>query len=204
MSDAEHPNSGSDAAGQKELVGYLAEFETVDEILAAAEACRDKGFKAWDCHTPFPVHGLDRAMGVKQTILPWIVLGGGVTGFFAGLVLQWFTNAFDGGFILHGYPFMVSGKPVFSLAVYIPVMFELTVLFSALACFGGMLALNNLPLLYHPVFTSARFARATDDRFFISVEANDGKFDAEGTRDFLAGLGAAAVEALEEEKEATR
>ena len=97
--------------------------------------------------------------------------GGGITGCFSGLLLQWFTNAFDGGFILHGYPFMVSGKPTFSLAIYIPVVFELTVLFSALACFGGMLALNNLPLLYHPVFRSARFARATDDRFFISIEA---------------------------------
>ena len=213
MSDAENPTlaaaapegaaSGS-SGGEKELVGFLAEFETVDEILTAAEACRDKGLKAWDCHTPFPVHGLDRAMGVKQTILPWIVLGGGITGCFSGLLLQWFTNAFDGGFILHGYPFMVSGKPTFSLAIYIPVVFELTVLFSALACFGGMLALNNLPLLYHPVFRSARFARATDDRFFISIEATDKKFDAEGTGEFLAGLGATAVERLEEEKEQAR
>jgi len=214
VSDAENPTlapaapggaaSGS-SGGEMELVGYLAEFETVDEILAAAEACRDKGLKAWDCHTPFPVHGLDRAMGVKQTILPWIVLGGGITGCLFGLVLQWFTNVFDGDFaLLHGYPFMVSGKPVFSLAIYIPVVFELTILFSALACFVGMLVLNNLPLLYHPVFRSSRFARATDDRFFISIEAADAKFDADATGDFLAGLGAAHVERLEEEKEEAR
>jgi hypothetical protein len=200
VSDAEHPTSSAaleerppeaPAAGGGALVGYLAEFPTVDAILAAAEACRDEGFTRWDCHTPFPVHGLDRAMGLRQTLLPWIALGGGVAGCLTGLGLQWFTNAFD-------YPFLVSGKPVFSFAVYIPVMFELTVLFSALACFVGMLALNDLPRLYHPVFRSARFARATDDRFFVSVDASDPRFDEVKTRAFLEGLEPDQVERLEE------
>jgi len=203
VSDAENPTSTAPVEEPREdlgaapesastvLFGYLAEFPTVDEILAAAGACREKGFTRWDCHTPFPVHGLDRAMGVKQTLLPWIVLAGGFAGCATGLGLQWFTNVFD-------YPFVVSGKPVFSFAVYIPVMFELTVLFAALACFVGMLALNNLPFLYHPVFRSRRFARATDDRFFITIEANDPRFDEAGTRSFLEGLGASHVERLEE------
>jgi len=188
VSDAENATTESRPA---RLFGHLAEFKTVDELLFAAGQCRDRGFTRWDCHTPFPVHGLDRAMGVKQTILPWIVLAGGLFGCGLGFGLQWFTNAFD-------YPFVVSGKPVVSLAIYIPVMFELTVLCAALAAFISMLAMNNLPQLYHAVFTGSRFPRATSDRFFVCIEAKDPIFDDEETRAFLEGLGASHFERLEE------
>lgn len=182
--------STTDTAG-KTLYGYLAEFETPEQVLAAAMRVRDAGYRNWDVHTPFPIHGMDEAMDIKPTLLPWLVLGGGATGLLAGLGLQWWTNAVD-------YPFLISGKPYFSLPANIPVIFELTVLLSAFAAFGGMLVLNGLPQLYHALFTRPRFLRATQDRFFISIEARDPKFDPAKTRAFLETLGGAAVEEVEE------
>ena len=108
-----------------QLAGLLVEFETPGQILAAAEKVRDAGFKRWDAHSPFPVHGMDRAMGLPATKLPWLVMAGGTCGCAVGLGLQWWTNG-------HNYQFMVSGKPFFSVPAFIPVTFELTVLFSAL------------------------------------------------------------------------
>jgi hypothetical protein len=172
------------------LYGYLAEFETVDTFLEAVEKVRDAGYTKWDAHTPFVIHGLDSAMGIKPTKLPWLVVVAGATGAAVGIGLQWFTNAFD-------YPFMISGKPMFSLPANIPVAFELTILFAAIAALIGMLAMNGLPQLYHPLFTNRRFRRVTDDRFFISVEAADPDFDEQGTRSFLEGLAPVAVEAVE-------
>jgi hypothetical protein len=185
----------------KRLWGVLAEFEDVDHLLLAAERVRDAGFRRWDCYTPFPVHHLDDAMGQKPTILPWIVLVCGLTGLLTGVLLQWWTNA---SFVeaaptfLQGYPYIISGKPIFSLPANIPVIFELTILFSALGAVVGMLALNNLPVLYHPLFKKPRFNRVTDDRFFIAIEAMDEKFEAEETKALLASLGATVVEDVEE------
>ena len=161
--------------------GYLVEFDNVDDLLAGAEAVRDAGYRRWDAHTPFVVHGLDRAMGIKPTILPILVFFGGLTGTAGGILLQWWTNAVD-------YPFIISGKPLFSLPANIPVAFETTILVAAITTLVGMLALNKLPQLYHPLFRSGRFKRATDDRFFISIEAADPQFDAERTRSLLEGL----------------
>src|SRR5215217_1593338 len=120
IEDTEDPELlGRALAEEKvELVGLLAEYTNVDQILKAARAVRRAGFARWDVHTPFPIHGIDYAMGIKPTILPWIVLGAGLTGLTTGLVLQWWTNAFD-------YPFMISGKPYWSLPANIPVIFEL-------------------------------------------------------------------------------
>ena len=183
------------------LFGLLAEFETPAAIMDAADKVREAGYRWWDCHTPFPVHGLDKVMGIRATILPLLVFGAGLTGTTIGFVLQWFTNATDFHFWLivpvTGYDFLVSGKPFFSLAVYPIVCFELTVLFAAIGAVVLMLVLNGLPQLYHPVFKSKRFARATDDRFFILIEARDPRFYREKTEDFLRSLGAAEVEALE-------
>jgi hypothetical protein len=170
-----------------ESYGLLAEFESVDRLLAAAEAMRDAGYTKWDAHTPFVVHGLDAAMGIKPTKLPFLVFGAGLTGTTAGIALQWWTNAID-------YPFLISGKPLFSLPANIPVAFETTILFAAISTLLGMLAFNRLPQLYHPLFTSRRFARATDDRFFISVEADDPKFDSGKTRALLESLSDGMVE----------
>jgi hypothetical protein len=180
-------------AQQEKLLGYLAEFSDPHQLLHACEQVRDAKYRRWDAHTPFPVHGLNDAMGLRGTVLPWLVLGGGLTGLLAALVMQWWMNAVD-------YPFLISGKPYFSLPAFIPVVFELTVLLSAISTFFGMLMLAGLPQFYHPVFHSERFKRASDDHFFISIEARDRRFDAVETKRLLEGLdGVLHVEPLIEE-----
>ncbi|MFV2072682.1 MAG: DUF3341 domain-containing protein [Thermoanaerobaculales bacterium] len=185
MNDALHATGT--AAAEKVLYGYLAEFDRVDELLLAAARVRDAGYTCWDAHTPFVIHGLDAAMGIKKTVLPYIVFFAGLTGTAAGILLQWFTNAFD-------YPFLISGKPLFSLPANIPVAFETTILFAAAGALLGMLALNRLPQLYHPLFHSGRFKRATDDRFFISIEAADPLFEATATRALLESVSVLPIE----------
>lgn len=180
------------AARSPKLWGYLVEFDNVADLLQGAERIRDAGYRRWDCHTPFPVHGLNDAMGLRPTILPWLVFGAGLTGAAVGLAMQYWTNAVD-------YPFIISGKPLFSVPANIPITFELTILFSAITAFVGMLALNNLPQWYHALFRSSRFRRVTTDRFYISVEAADPKFDPERTRELLDSLGGAPAEAVEED-----
>ncbi len=190
------------AAAPRRVSALLAEFENPAQILAAAEKVRDAGYRYWDCHTPFPVHGLDRAMGIQRTILPVMVFFAGAAGCTAGLLLQLFTNSF--GFTIWalvwvtGYPFLISGKPALSIPAFIPVMFELTILFSALSTVFLMLGMNGLPWLHHPLFSSERFRRASDDRFFISIDARDPRFYRSKTEHFLKSLGATAVEAVED------
>ena len=174
------------------LWGLMAEFSTVDEIMQAAEAVRDAGYEKWDCHTPFPVHGLNGAMGLKETKLPLFVFGAGFTGALAGLAMQYWMNAVD-------YPIVISGKPLFPLPANIPVIFELTILFAALTAFGGMIALNRLPRHSNPLFTSERFRRVTDDRFFVVIEADDPKFDESAATRLLESLGGLGIERVEEE-----
>ncbi|MHC4773793.1 MAG: DUF3341 domain-containing protein [Planctomycetota bacterium] len=192
---------GSTAASARRTYGLLAEFETPAAIFSAAERVRDAGYRWWDCHTPFPVHGLDRAMGIRPTILPWLVMACGLGGATFGFLLQWFTNAtsFDMWALVwvRGYDFLISGKPLLSGAVYPIVMFELTVLFAALGCVALLMLLNGLPWLYHPCFKSERFGRATDDRFFIVIETRDPLYYRARTEAFLRSLGPAAVEELE-------
>jgi hypothetical protein len=173
------------------LAGLLAEFEDVDGVIAAAMRVRDAGFRLWDVHTPFPVHGMDHAMGIRSTVLPWLVLGGGLAGLVSGIALQWYTNGFD-------YPFLISGKPLLSGPTWVPVIFELTILFASLTAVFGMLLLNRLPRLYNPLFKSQRFRRATNDRFFVVIDAADPKFDGERTEQMLRDLGASAVEWVED------
>jgi len=175
----------------RRLWGYLVEFDTPAALLEAAERVRDAGYTRWDAHTPFPVHGLNDAMGLQPTRLPYLVFGAGLSGALIGLGLQYYTNAFD-------YKMLISGKPYFSLPANIPVIFELTILFAALTAFVGMIVLNGLPAWYHALFTSRRFRRVTADRFCISVESADPRFDGERTRAFLDSLGGLAVEPVEE------
>ncbi len=174
------------------LYGLLVEFDKVDELLVAARTVRDAGYTRWDAHTPFVIHGLDAAMGVKKTILPHLVFAGGLTGTVAGILLQWWTNAVD-------YPFLISGKPMFSLPANIPIAFETTILFAAITALVGMLALNGLPQLHHPLFRNRSFKRATDDRFFITIEAADPQFDPDTTRKLLESIGSGRVEEIEDE-----
>jgi mono/diheme cytochrome c family protein len=177
---------------QKKLFGLIAEFETTTELLTAAKKVREEGFRHWDTHTPIPIHGLDHAMGIRKTILPKVVLICGITGGLTGLWMQWWMNAVD-------YPWIVSGKPFWSLPANIPVIFELTILLAAFGAVFGMLGLNKLPSLYHALFESPRFVRGhTDDKFYISIEAKDDKFSLGKTKSFLESLGAAAVEEVHE------
>jgi hypothetical protein len=189
-------------ANPAKLYGLIAEFETPGDLMAAAEKVRDAGYKWWDCHTPFPVHGLDKAMGIKRTILPVLVFGAGAAGTFAAFLLQAFTNSWDftiwAGVWVTGYPYLISGKPAMSLPAFIPVMFELTILFAALTTVSMMFLFNGLPQLYHPLFRSNRFRRASNDRFFISIEARDPKFLPRKTEEFLKSLDPVAVEAVED------
>ncbi|MGE5235253.1 MAG: DUF3341 domain-containing protein [Acidobacteriota bacterium] len=178
------------AASRSELFGVLAEFSSVEELLAACEKVRDAGFTRWDAHSPIPVHGLDEAMGLKGTRLPAVVLAGGVFGALGGLALQWWTNGVN-------YAYRISGKPLFALPPAIPITFEMTVLFAALGAVGGLIIANGWPHLYHPLFNSAAFRRVTADRFFISIEADDPLFDEARTRAFLESLGSGHIEEVE-------
>jgi mono/diheme cytochrome c family protein len=185
-------------------VALLAEFDSSAALVAAAKQVRDAGYTRWDTHSPFPIHGIDQAMGIRPTRLPWVVLACGVLGCAAGLVLQWWTNATGpldfGGLptFLQGYDFLISGKPRFSLPANIPVIFEVTVLLAALATFIGMLAMNNLPWHHNRLFSLTRFKRVTVDRFFVCIDAADPKFDETRTTALLAALGAHAVEPVYE------
>ncbi len=170
------------------LHGLLAEFESPGALKAAAVKIRDAGFKNWDCHSPFPVHGLDPAMGIKMTILPLLVFGAGITGCALGIILQWGMNAFD-------WPWIIAGKPYFSLPAQIPIAFELTVLLSAFATFFGMWGLNQLPKVWHPLFGNDRFMKASDDGFFVAIDAIDPKFSETETKALLLEAGAIHVEA---------
>jgi hypothetical protein len=193
IEDAEDPEiRGHSAAEEKvELVGLLAEYTNVDQVLKAARAVRRAGFTRWDVHSPFPIHGIDYAMGIKPTILPWIVLAMGLTGLASAILLQWYCNAFD-------YKFLISGKPIWSFPANVPIMFELTVLFSAYTAVFAMLMLNGLPRLYNPLFKIDRFRRATDDRFFVVLDATDPKFQEAASTQLLLDAGATAVERVED------
>jgi len=186
----QHVNSQTES--QSKLVGLLAEFPTPEALVSAAEQVREEGYRRIDAFSPFPVHGLDEAMAIRPTVLPWLALGAGLTGLVAALAGQWWTNTID-------YPFVVSGKPLFSLPANIPVTFEVIILFSAFTAFFGMLVLNGLPRLAQPVFRSERFRRATADRFFLMIEAADGRFEVEKTRSFLSAVGAVHVEDLHDD-----
>lgn len=192
MSGTTGTSMTADVVRQKRLYGYAIEFESVGDLLHACERVRDEGFKRWDAYTPFPVHGLNEAMGIKHTRLPLVVLGGAATGAGLGLLMQWWMNAVD-------YKFLISGKPFFGLPANIPITFELTILIGAISAFVGMLAFNGLPQFYHPIFKSELHKRATSDRFVICIEANDPRFDEHGTRTFLESLGGSSIERVEEE-----
>jgi hypothetical protein len=174
-----------------ELAGFLAEFPDVDSVMAAAHKVRDAGFTRWDVHSPFPIHGIDAAMGIRPTILPWLVMGGGVFGLLGGIIMQIWMNAID-------YPYFVSGKPLVSGPAFVPVTFECTILGAALTAVFGMLILNKLPMLYNPLFKSERFRRVTSDRFFIVIDATDARFDEAATEQFLQSLNPTAVERFED------
>jgi mono/diheme cytochrome c family protein len=179
--------------GPAPVHGLLAEYDTPPQLIHAAKKIRAAGFTKWDTYSPFAVHGIDDAMGIKMTILPWFTLGAGLTGLATAILLQWWTNGYD-------YPWIISGKPFWSIPANVPIMFELTVLLSAVTTLVGMLMLNNLPEPSHPLDQVRRFARVTDDKFFLMILASDPKFDAEDTPALLESTHPVAVEAVKEDR----
>jgi Protein of unknown function (DUF3341) len=165
----------------KNIYGIMAEFDTPTQLVDAARKVRDAGYKKTDAFSPFPLHEIDEALGIKRSILPFLVFGGGIAGLLTGLGLQYFTSVID-------YPIMVGGRPFFSLPAFIPPAYELTILFAAFTAVFGMIFLNGLPQPYHPVFNVPRFALATREKFFLIIEANDAKYDYEKTKNFMQGL----------------
>jgi len=162
------------------LFGLAAEFETDDELLRAAEKAHMQGYRRMDGFAPFPVEGLPEALG-KRTRLPLLVLIGGIIGGVGAYYMQWYAN-------LISYPINIGGRPMHSWPSFIPITFELTVLCAGLTAFFGSLALSGLPRPYHPMFNLPEFERASQDRFFLCIEASDAIFDAQKTREFLQGL----------------
>jgi hypothetical protein len=171
---------------EADFYGLLAEFETPEALVAAAKCARTAGYSALDAFTPFPVYELNDVFELHDRRVLWLGLFGGIFGFTLAFGMQLFTN-FD-------YPINVGGRPLYALSAFAVVAFELTVLFAALTPALGMLALNGLPRLHHPVFEARAFPRASKDRFFLCVLAADPRFDARTTRDFLQTLEPASVE----------
>src|SRR5438552_4607872 len=177
--------------GTTKSYGMIAEFRTAASILHAAEKVRDAGFRKWDVFTPFPVHGMDRAMGLKNSKVGWFAFIGGVIGYTTGMLMIWFMNAFD-------YPIVVGGKPMFSPHSAFPPSYELTILFGAFGSLGGMLFLNRLPKLYHPLLKNRRFAKVTHDKFFLVIEITDPKYVEQSTIKMLEEAGSNHIEVVEE------
>jgi len=169
----------------------MAEFTSPDELVHAARAAYDAGYRRMDAYSPLPIHGLAQAIGFRRTRVPLIVLLGGLAGCMGGFFLQYWISAVD-------YPINVGGRPYNSWPSFLPVTFELTILVAAFAAILGMLALNGLPMPYHPVFNVERFALASRDRFFLCIEAVDPRFDREATNVFLQSLHPAHVSAVEQ------
>jgi Protein of unknown function (DUF3341) len=163
------------------LYGLMAEFESPTELVAAANAARLDGYTRMDAYSPIPIEELHEALGFHHTKLPLIVLIGGLLGGLGGYGLQYWTSVFT-------YPLNVGGRPLHSWPQFIPVTFETTILGAALAAVLGMLALNGLPMPYHPVFNAPRFALASRNRFFLCIESRDPRFDRDGTQRFLENL----------------
>ncbi|HEY0429600.1 MAG TPA: DUF3341 domain-containing protein [Pyrinomonadaceae bacterium] len=176
---------------EKKIYGIMAEFDTATELVDAAREIRDAGYKKTDAFSPFPIHEIDEALGIRRSVLPFMVLGGGVLGLLSGLGLQYFVHVID-------YPVNIGGRPYLSLPSFIPPAYELTILFAAFTAVLGMLFLNGLPQPYHPVFNVPRFALATREKFFLIIETKDAQFDYEKTRSFMESLNPQEVFDVEE------
>ena len=173
------------------LHGLMAEFDSAQQLLDAATRTRSAGFTRTDAFSPFPIHGLAEAIGFKERLIPKIVFVAGVIGALNGFGLQYWTSVID-------YPLNIGGRPDNSWVSFIPITFELTILFASFAAVISMIVLNGLPQPYHPVFNAPNFARASQDKFFLAIEASDPRFDLEATRAFLRGLNPREVVAVDE------
>ncbi len=170
------------------LYGVAAEFESATSLYHAAEKLRDAGYEKFDVFSPFPIHGMDDAVGARPSILGVIVFFGGLTGFLTAVGLTFIPSSFL-------YPLIVAGKPtdLMTVPAFFPIMFELTILFSAFAALGGMLLLNGLPRHNHPLFNWDRFKKVTEDKFYAVIEAADPKFSDGGAAEFLTTIGGTRI-----------
>jgi hypothetical protein len=168
------------------IYGVMGKFDDADAIVRAAERAYAEGYRRMDAFTPFHIHGLAQAIGFHRSSVPLLVLIGGIVGGLGGFFLQWYSSAID-------YPLNIAGRPYNSWPMFIPITFELTILGAALVAVLGTLALNGLPMPYHPVFNAPGFELATRSHFFLCIESSDPKFDLEATRRFVESLGAQEV-----------
>jgi hypothetical protein len=171
--------------------GVLAEFDTTSSVLHAAEKVRDAGFRRWDVYAPFPVHGMDKAMGLKNSPVGWFSFIGGVSGYTTGMLMIWWMNAVD-------YKILIGGKPMFSPFAAFPPSYELTSLFGAFGALFGMLFLNRLPRLHHPLLKHKRFAQVTHDKFYVVIETSDPSYSETETRKLLEAAGSRHIEMVVE------
>lgn len=166
---------------EKNLYGIMAEFDTPTQVVDAARAVREAGYTKTDAFSPFPIHEMDEALGIRRSILPYLVFAGGVAGLMLGIGLQVFVHYID-------YPLNVGGRPYISIPSFVPASYELTILLAGITAVFGMLFLNGLPRPYHPVFNVPRFALATREKFFLVIETADPKFEYADTKSFMESL----------------
>ena len=176
---------------ENQLYGLMAEFDTTTEVVNAAEKVRLAGYTKTDAFSPFPIHEMDEALGIKRSILPYLVFCGGLAGLLSGIGMQVFMSWYD-------YPILVGGRPHLSWTAFIPPTYELTILFAAFTAVFGMLLLNGLPQPYHPVFNVPRFALASREKFFLLIESQDEKFDYDETKSFMESLNPQEVHDVQE------
>ncbi len=175
---------------KEKTYGVLALFDSPSELLQAAEKVRDAGYRHFDCHSPFPIHGMSEAMGLKESKVGYISAICGLLGGIGAITLQWWTSTID-------YPVVIAGKPYFSYQAYVPITFGLTVLLAALGAVFGMLITNRLPRWFDGLFYSEQFStRVTNDGFFVSIDARDPKFNEDQSRAFLESIGGKQVEVI--------
>lgn len=173
------------------IYGLMAEFDSPGAVLHAAEKVRDAGYRRWDVFTPFPIHGLDQVMGYKNSLVGWVSLALGAGAFFSVVGLLWYANDFD-------YPLLVGGKPLFSPPMTFVPSYILMIMGAAVGALVGMLGLNQLPRLHHPLLAKKRFEFATRDKFIIVIGANDPQFSATAARQLLGDLGGKHIETVED------
>lgn len=180
-------------ASNKKVYGLVAEFEEAEDLVAAARKTSAAGYRKFEAYSPFPIHGLAEAIGFKEAKLPWLIFICGVIGAAIGYGLQYYVTVLD-------YVMNVGGRPNHTWVQYIPITFECTVFCAAAAAVIGMFGLNGLPMPYHPIFEAKGFERASQDRFFLCIEAADGQYDENQTRRFLEGLQPLEVNLVEAEE----
>ncbi len=175
---------------KSKIWGAVAQFENPKELVDAVDTIRASGYKVVEAWSPFPIHGMEKHLGLGGSKVPWITLCGGLTGLTIAVLLQWLTGGVD-------YPVVIGGKPLFAIEPSVPIMFELTILLSALSTFAGLMILNGHPKPFHPLDTYAPFRKVTDDKFFLSIEATDPKFDETTAQQALTDAGGTNVALVE-------